>query len=222
MSAEEKIEGFLGTTFSLGKNMKVLLNGKSFFSSKGINITSYATMVDTCIEIGSEDAPECAICHDTISAKKYIDGELVETTTRMMMFIDESGKKYYAHYRLRSCFNTVGFEQKELSFDNQTNALGFVEKEEEDFEPVPPPSYAEFLGTPRENSLDFIRAEKSYNILVKPFIAKWQVKSISKNNLLEFLSDWHKMNEHTLLFVEDEITAAQFMVKVQRLIGVKI
>lgn len=222
MSTDDKIEGFLGTTFSLGKNMKVLINGKSFFASRGINITSYATMVDTYIEIESSDVPACSICCQPISARKTIDGEKVDVTTRMMMFIDASGQKYYAHYRMMTCFRQAGFELQDLSFDNQTNALGFVEREEDEFEPVPPPSYSEFLNIERENTLSFIRAEKSYNILVKPFVAKWQVRSISKSNLLEFLSDWQAMSEHTLLFVEDEISSVQFLVKVQKLIGVKV
>lgn len=222
MSLDEKIEGFLGTTFSLGKNMKVLINGRSFFASRGITITSYATMVDTYIEIEPQDIPECAVCGNPISAKKKIDGERVDITTRMMMFIGADGQKYYAHYRMMTCFRQAGFEQQTLSFDNQSHALGFVERDDDDFDPVPPPSYSEFLGMERENGLAFARAEKSYNVQVRPFIAKWQVRTISKNNLLEFLSDWQKMSEHTLLFVEDEITSAQFLVKIQRLIGVKV
>ncbi len=221
MSSDEKIEGFLGCVFTLGKNMKVLINGKTYFAEQGTNITSYGSMVDTFVEIGSEDVPPCAICHEGISAKRSIDGETIETTTRMMMFIDEKGGKHYTHYRLMSCFKKVDFKPRELSFDNQSNALGFVDREDDFVEFDPPPSYPEFLGCDRENRLEFIRAERSYNQLVKPFIAKWQPKQVSKANLLEFLDDWQHMGEHALLFVEDELTAAQFLRKVQRLIGVK-
>jgi hypothetical protein len=188
-----------GTVMKRGQNMSVLNRARNHYVDKEIRIKEYFFSLDCSqrkVVKGDEDFLEkCDICK--LPLFKFILTEHLETGSkvivvpkRKLLFVDSNSVHYSCCYKQGECLARV--------------------HEEPNDEPlaVVVPTFEEFIGSDSQSSsVDVLEIERSaklsYDHHVKPFIAYWRDKEITKNNMMKFLVNFKTLLEGHLIYYDE-------------------
>jgi hypothetical protein len=213
-----------GTIVKVGTSIDTLGRASVFFSQKKeVKIVKYYYCDEPsereAIWIRPADLKKCEVCSREIYHVKYDytesdDGVKKFSQKKHLVFIDSAGGQHYTCYGLNWCFKRVGFNcpPRHSARDNCLD------------ETLPVPSFEEFHCIEDESfNLEqepafVISLQESYVKKVVPLLKRWMHKEINKENVMVFMRDWIKVNEHLLFY--DEKGKSLFLKKIYNILGI--
>jgi hypothetical protein len=206
-----------GAKWVKGNKIDVYSKLRSWFlDKKGVDIVSYYTVfypqTRKKIWIDKKDLHKCEICGTklyTLNNKLIEEGEeeshkdMTITQKKHMICLDKSGNKHMTCFGISRCFRRVNF-MPDSTLDADT----------------PPPSLEDILEVDPCNvdEVFWKSIESDFNLNVRPFMIKWMAKEISKDNVLEFVSDMGKIDNHMAFY--DSRAGDIFIKKLLLIVGI--
>lgn len=184
-----------GNEISLGENLSVLRKARDYFAKKhGESIIDYWFCYNNKTMRTADGLDKKLLRKCCISGKDLyhviVEDEIIKIRQkRHLIFVTVSGKKFYTAYMLEKMLRDLGFvaEEKELDL-------------------APVPDINEFLNfSPKELADEekvqyFEAARDDYNDKIVPFVLKWRDITVSKDNLIDFLSELEGIKSHLLFY----------------------
>jgi hypothetical protein len=207
-----------GARWSDGRGMTTLSRLQEWFEdNRGLNVVRYYSINDPVsrkkVWLKPKDFKTCEICGTDlyrINSKDVEEGlediheDVIVTQKRQLVAIDPTGAQHHTCWGLKRCLKRTGSVCKSNTIKLRV------------------PNLEDILGVDPESEVDKVfwgSINRDYELKVRPFLMKWMNRSVSKGNVLEFISDMSKIQDHLIFY--DSRGGDIFTNKIMKIIGVQ-